>query len=561
MTTTLRECNDRGYQCCVLSDCTQGFDANQVSTSLDIICGQDGLFGFVGHSSDLLAAIPEITADQSCVAAVSQEGHLPNIGVLRSAYQAGTLTPTDVVNAVFDRIEARQRMDPSVWTSLSSRDDAVSAAKSLEEKFKNKPLPALYGIPFSVKDNIHVAGVKTTNACEGYTTVPAEHAVAVQHVLDAGGIYIGKTNLDQLATGLSGCRSPVGIPQNSFSPKHVPGGSSSGGAVAVGSDLVSFSLTTDTAGSTRIPSALNGVIGLKPTKGTVSARGLVPACKSLDTISVMARTVKDTRTVWRVIAQHDRADPFSKLPHTLPTWHVDFRGLRKGGFTFAIPSSVALESCTPAYRELFAQVIQTLRGCGGQLRDIDYSIVERAGDLLYDGALLHERIACIGEEFLRSSTASLNGSSDTALAKQPLHPVIHELFSKALANPPSAYDVFRDQALQTELTRLAQQIFDTLHGGVDVLVVPATVCHPTVEEMLADPLALNFKMGKFSHYGNVVDLCGVSVPTHTYRSDDGTVLPFAVTLLGGSGYDAKVLDVAAVLEAAVGTQQSVPTAL
>ncbi|KAH8178380.1 amidase domain-containing protein [Sarocladium implicatum] len=548
VTTTVRECNDRGFQCCIMSDCTQGFDENQVTTSLDIICGQDGLFGFIGHSADVLNAIPsEPTRLAVPKPAIPETGPLPSLHELQALYKSGSISPTDVVNAVYDRIEKHEKVDPAVWISRATREEALSATTDLISRYRDKPVPSLFGIPFSVKDNIDVAGYKTTSACEAYTTTPENHAVAVQHVLDAGGIFIGKTNLDQLATGLSGCRSPFGTPQNSFSSAHIPGGSSSGGAVAVGSSLVCFSLTTDTAGSTRIPAALNGVVGLKPTKGTVSANGLIPACKSLDTIGVMARTVSDTRAVWRVISQHDSSDPYSKLPHTLSTWHVDFRGLEKGGFTFAIPPASALEACSPKYRELFTQAAETLESCGGQKRDIDYSVLERAGDLLYKGALLHERIACIGEQFLRSSTSAANGSHDQSSV---LHPVTRELFSDALAASPSAYDVFRDQALQTQLTRLAQQSFDTLNGGVDVLLVPATVCHPTLDEMAADPLELNLKLGKFTHFGNVVDLCGVSVPVAEYKDEEGTTLPFGVTVMGGSGFDAKVLEVAKILEQA-----------
>jgi Asp-tRNA(Asn)/Glu-tRNA(Gln) amidotransferase A subunit family amidase len=206
-----------------------------------------------------------------------------------------------------------------------------------------------------------------------------------------------------------------------------------------------------------------------------------------------------------------------------------------------------LEACSPKYRELFTQAVETLESCGGQKRDIDYNVLERAGDLLYKGALLHERIACIGEQFLRSSTSAANGSHDQSSV---LHPVTRELFSDALASSPSACDVFRDQALQTQLTRLAQQSFDTLNGGVDVLLVPATVCHPTLDEMAADPLGLNLKLGKFTHFGNVVDLCGVSVPVAEYKDEKGTTLPFGVTVIGGSGFDAKVLEVAKILEQA-----------
>jgi allophanate hydrolase len=360
----------------------------------------------------------------------------------------------------------------------------------------------------------------------------------VQYVLDAGGIFIGKTNLDQLATGLNGTRSPYGIPRSVFSSRHISGGSSSGSAVSVGAGLVFFGLATDTAGSGRVPAAYNAVIGFKPTKGTVSARGLVPACRTLDTITVLAPNVVDTRKVWRLIAVPDRDDPFSKLPQSLPVWKADFRGTRLGGFTFAIPPPADLEACTPTYRALFAQAVQTLRSVGGRLvENVDYTPFARAGDLLYDASLLHERMTCIGLDFLQNHL-------------DDLHPVTRQLFARAFSHPPSAYDVFRDQALQTRLTRLAQQALDPLRGGVDVLVVPTTTSHPTVAEMEADPLALNSRLGVFTHYGNVVDLCGASVPVATYVDGEGTRLPFGITVLGGSGYDAKVLDIAAVAEEA-----------
>lgn len=471
---------------------------------------------------------------------------LPGIDELRALYTAGSISPADVVNAVIDRIEKHEEADPAVWISKVSRKQALSAANKLAARYRGKPLPALYGIPFSVKDNIDVAGYKTTSACQAYTTTPDTHAVAVQHVLEAGGLFMGKTNMDQLSTGLSGCRSPFGTPQNSFSPAHIPGGSSSGGVVSVGSNLVCFSLTTDTAGDTRIPAALNGVVGLSPTKGTVSATGVVPVCKSLDTIGVVSRTVSDTRTIWRVIAQYDRGDVHAKLPHTLSTWHVDFRGLDKGGFTFTTPDESALEACSPVYRDLFARSVKALESAGGKLRESAYSILDRAGDLLYDGTLWHESIACIGEDFLRSSISGTEETFDGIV--RGLHPVTRRLFAEALDKSPSAYDVLQDQALQTHMTRLAQQCLDTFSGGVDFLLVPATVCHPTLQEMEADPLGLNFKLGKFAHFGNVVDFCGVSVPSATYTDENGVRLPFGVTIIGASGFDAKVLDVAAILE-------------
>ncbi|EEY23946.1 glutamyl-tRNA(Gln) amidotransferase subunit A [Verticillium alfalfae VaMs.102] len=535
VTTTLRECNDRGYQCCVLEDCTQGFDAQQVTTSLDTICAQDGLFGFVGNSADFLTATKDVST--APVSQLGVSGPFPSIDDLQALYKDGQTTPTDVVNAAFDRIEAYQNEDPAVWTSLAKRADVLVAAKALAEKYKEKPLPPLFGVPFGVKDSIDVEGIETTAACPSYAYVPKATATCVQHILDAGGIYVGKTNLDQLATGLSGCRSPYGVPHSIFSKDLIAGGSSSGGCVAVAARLVPFTVATDTAGSGRVPAAFNGVVGFKPTKGTISARGLIPACKTLDSIAIVATSVADARAVWRVIAKHDKADPYSKLPHTLPTWKTDFRGLKDGGFDFAVPPPAALEACTPEYRRLFAEAVKKLQSAGGRLRNTDWEAFERAGELLYEGALLHERITCIGREFLRSS-----------IQDGGLHPVIQKLFSDALNKAPDAYDVFRDQATQAELSRRTHMAFDTLSGGVDVLVVPTTVCHPTFEEIAADPIRLNARLGTFTHFANIVDLCGLSVPAGTYLDEKETELPFGVTILAGSGFDAKALDVARVLE-------------
>ncbi|KAK3934516.1 putative hydrolase [Diplogelasinospora grovesii] len=539
VTTTLRECNDRGYQCCVLDDCTQGFDAQQVETSLDIVCGQDGLFGFVGSSADLLAAVNESITQLTPPATppLLTDDALPPVDELISRYKKGITSPTEVINYVFDRIDRYKLVDPAVWIHIEEREKCLQMAERLTSEYAGNPLPPLFGIPFSVKDTIDVSGVTTTAACPQYAYKAACNAPAVQNVLDAGGIFIGKTNLDQLATGLSGCRSPYGVPHSVFSKKHITGGSSSGASVSVGAGLVAFGLATDTAGSGRVPAAFNGIVGFKPTKGTVSARGLVPACKTLDTITVAANSVRDARKVWQVITKHDPEDPFSKLPHTLTTWKIDFRGPRMGGFTFAVPPPSSLDVCTKDYRDLFAKAVQTLRSCGGRLVEVDYSIFAVAGDLLYEGALLHERMTCIGLDFLQSTM-------------EGLHPVIKELFGRALASPPSAYDVFRDQALQIQLTRKAQQIFDTLSGGVDVLIVPTTTQHPTIEQMSADPLKLNSKLGTFTHFANVVDMCGINVPAGTYEDESGTKLPFGITVLGGSGYDAKILDIATVAEEA-----------
>lgn len=519
-----------------------------MKSSLNNICAYGGLFGYVSSIGDFLDAMNDVKA-AICPPSSPPDlvDKLPSIEKLHGHYKSGSLRPAQVIDFIYDRIERYRLVDPAVWISLQSRKQCINAAEALETRYRGKPLPPLFGVPFSVKDTIDVAGVMTTAACPQYAYTARTNAVSVQYILDAGAIFIGKSNLDQLATGLSGCRSPYGTTHSFFSKEHIAGGSSSGSAVSVAAGLVSFALATDTAGSGRVPAGLNGVVGLKPTKGTISARGLVPAIRTLDTISVMAQTVSEARRVWRIVAIPDPLDEFSKLSHTLPTWHVDFRGLREGGFTFAVPPVSSLAICSPEYQDLFAQAVQVIQSCGGRLvHHIDFTIFERAGDLLYDASMVHSRMTCIGENFLKDNI-------------HELHPVIRKLFLKAIVNPPSAWDVLRDQTLQVELTRKAQLAFDTLRGegtestGVDVLIVPTTTRHPTIHEMECDPLALNSQLGTFTHCANVVDLSGVSVPAGRYVDEkSGIELPFGITLLGGSGRDAKVLDVAAVIESAVG---------
>lgn len=537
VTTTLRECNDRGFECCILDDCTGGFDQQMVTVSMDTVCSQDGLFGYVGTSSELFVAHASISRDLTPpVTPPATDYSLLPIDELTRNYKSGITTPEEIINSVFGRVEKYEAIDPFVWVSIRSRNEAITAARSLSQKYIGKPLPPLYGIPFALKDNIDVEGVKTTATLETFAYTAKSTAPAVEYLLNAGALYIGKLNMDQLATGLSGCRSPYGTPHSVYSAEHISGGSSSGTGVAVGAGLVSFALGTDTAGSGRVPAALNGVVGLKPTKGTLSARGMVPACKSLDTLSIMATTLTEARKVWYIVDQHDALDPYAKVPQSMSLWKRDFRGPAAGGFTFAIPPASLLETCSSEYQRLFQTSVQQVRSCGGRLVEIDYTPFAKASDLLYDASLVHERIACIGQEFLLMNMDSL-------------HPTTKSLFESALDSKLEAWQVFRDQALQAEYTRQAQRTFDTLEGGIDVLLVPGVPCHPTIKEMEEEPLSLNAKLGTFTHAGNVVDLCGVSINAGFV---EGPIrLPFGVTFLGGSGYDGKILDITAVFEQAV----------
>ncbi|TAQ89494.1 hypothetical protein B7494_g2155 [Chlorociboria aeruginascens] len=519
VTTTLRECNDRGFECCILSDCTGGFDQQMVTTSLDIVCCNDGLFGYIGHSSDFLAQASKSRNLTPPSTPPASENSLPSVADLQQRYKSGTADPETIICEVFDRIEKYMKIDPAVWISIQPREDSIAAAKALYLKYSGKPLPPLYGVPFAVKDNIDVEGMKTTAACEAFAYTAESTAPAVQLLLDAGALYIGKLNMDQLATGLSGCRSPYGIPHSVHSKDHISGGSSSASAVAVAAGLVSFALGTDTAGSGRVPAAFNGIVGFKPTKGTISSRGVVPACRSLDTISVMAPTLAEARKVWYVIDHHDSLDPFAKPPSCLSTWKTDFRGPKDGGFTFAIPPQSVLETCSKQYQDLFATSVQKLRSCGGSLVETDYTPFTKASDLLYNASLVHERIASIGHDFFVDNLDSLQ-------------PATKSLFSTALSTSLKPWQVFSDQALQVQYTHAAQHAFGTHSGGIDILFVPSVPFHPTIKEMKDEPLVLNAKLGTFTHAGNVLDLCG---------------------------YDGRVLDIAGVFEGLVMGERKIPS--
>jgi allophanate hydrolase len=508
-----------------------------VTTSLDTICSQDGLFGFVGDSTDFFSAVSKSRELTPPSTPPASEESLMTITELQQRYSSGLADPLMITNLAFDKIEKYEKIDPAVWISKQTREAAVTAAKSLAEKYAGKPLPPLYGIPFAVKDNIDVEGIVTTATLESFAYTAKATAPAVQLLLDAGALYIGKLNMDQLATGLSGCRSPYGTPHSVYSKDHISGGSSSGSAVAVAAGLVSFALGTDTAGSGRIPAGFNGIVGFKPTKGTVSARGMVPACKSLDTLSIMAPNLTDARKVWFIIDKFDALDPYAKPQYSLNLWKQDFRGPKEGGFTFGVPPAAILETCSKEYQDLFQKSVEKLRSCGGRLVEINYTPFEKAADLLYGATLVHERIASVGHDFLLANI-------DT------LHPTTKSLFEAALSSPLQPWNVFQDQALQHQYTIQAQKLFNNMEGGIDVLVVPTAPCHPTLKEMEAEPLALNAKVGTFTHAGNVVDLCGVSVNAGWVEKEGGN-LPFGITFLGGSGYDGRILDIASVFEEAV----------
>ena len=527
---TFREASDRGFECCVLSDCTAGFGSTFVDTTLDMLCSYDGLFGFVSPSTDLVSY-----AHDQQLTPPSTPGFRGDVGLssLQQQYEKKEISVVDIAKEISRRVSEYSNKDSAVWTYLRTTDELLRDAQALEERYRGQAAPPLYGIPFAVKDNIDVEGITTTSACEKASYTPTESAKVVKALVRAGALFVGKTNLDQLAAGLSGCRSPLGYPRSVFDSNKISGGSSSGSAVAVAAGLVSFALGTDTAGSGRVPAAYNGIVGFKPTKGTFSAAGLVPACRSLDTISVLAPTVASARAVWLVADEGpDMDDPFAKVQQSLPLWHVDFRGLQEAGFTFGVPPQSALSACTPTYRNEFNAAVKRMCRVGGIPVEVDWKPFEGGSRLLYDGALMNERIQCAGADFLQ------NHGPD-------LHPTTLKLFQAALARDVKPWDVYRDQHLQAQYTRQAAVAFQKM----DVLLVPTTTCHPTVAEMEAEPIALNARLGEYTHFANVLDLCGVAVNASYYEELPGKPLPFGITLIGASGTDGKVFDIAKAFEA------------
>ncbi|KAK5170682.1 uncharacterized protein LTR77_005272 [Saxophila tyrrhenica] len=541
VTTTLREANDRGFECCILSDCTSGFNVSFVQTSMDMVCSYDGLFGYIGSSTELLS-LPSSVSRTPPTATSKLPGDL-GLESLRNQYSKGSNEPVRLVNMVYDRIEETSATHPNVWIHLRPREIVIEEALRLKQAFAARPLPPLYGIPFAVKDNFDVANLPTTAACPAYSYTPSQSAPSVTAILEAGGLLIGKTNMDQLATGLSGCRSPFGSTTSVYgNSKFISGGSSSGSAVCVASGMVTFALGTDTAGSGRVPAALNGIVGYKPTKGTISARGVVPACRSLDTVSVFATCVADARSVWQVLDVYDPEDAYAKLPGTLPLSAMDYRGVENAGFTFTVPPPSALEACTPEFQTQFWRSVQKLEASGGRflsISDADFEPFRIANSLLYSGTLVNERIACIGADFL---TKNLDH----------LHPTISKLFGAVLAREAKPYEVFSDQMTQAECTRRAQMLLER----IDVMVLPAVPCHPTIEAMDRDPISLNAKMGENTHFANVLDLCTVNVNAAFYQGDEGT-MPFGISLVSGMGRDGRLMDVASFVERCFGTGEDV----
>ena len=381
----------------------------------------------------------------------------------------------------------------------------------------------LAGLTFAVKDNMDVAAMPTTAACPGFAFTPSHHAVAVQKLLDAGATLVGKTNLDQFACGLNGSRSPYGAVPNAFNAAYVSGGSSSGSAYVVATGQVDFALGTDTAGSGRVPAGLNNIVGIKPSKGLISTRGVLPAAQSVDCVSIFARTVDMAALVLQELAGYDAQDAYSRrLELNAQPWGTSFK--------FGVPTSLKFFSDALA-EAAFEKSIAQLKALGGMPVYIDYTPLAAAADLLYDSALVAERYAAIKPFF----------DAHKSEVMEPVRSII------AKGRDYSAADLY---AAQTQLRSYGQQAA-AMWDEIDVLLVPTAPTHYTIADMQADPVALNRNLGEYTNFVNLLDYAAIAVPS-SLRTDG---LPFGVTLIGPCGSDWQLAELGQRLHQSTGLRQ------
>jgi allophanate hydrolase len=436
-----------------------------------------------------------------------------------AAHRAGGMTPEETVARSYARIRAHA--DPAIFIALREEAQARAEARALADGGRRE-LP-LFGIPVAVKDNIDVAGLPTTAACPAFSYRASADAGSVARLRQAGAIVVGKTNLDQFATGLVGVRSPYGTPRNLFDPKLIPGGSSSGSAVAVAAGLVPLALGTDTAGSGRVPAGLNNIVGLKPSLGLISTTGLVPACRTLDCVSVFALTVDDAFAALRAMAGPDPADPFSQvrpladigaMPQAL------WLGVPLAGQRIFFGDRIA----AAAYEAAIARMV----ALGATVVEIDIEPFYETARLLYEGPWVAERY--------------ITARSLIASAHESMHPVTRGIVLEGAR--PTAVDAFAAFYRLKELQRAREHVF----RSIDVLMLPTAPTVYTVEQVLANPIELNSRLGTYTNFVNLLDLCGLALPA-AMRPDGA---PSGVTLLAPAGHDAMLASIGRVFHADTG---------
>lgn len=428
------------------------------------------------------------------------------IGEWLNAYRTQEITPRTALHALRQQL----RMDDPAWIYIFSADELDAQLKQLEDAGADALKLPLYGVPFVVKDNIDVAGIPTTAACPAFSYVADADATSVARLRAAGAIVLAKTNLDQFATGLVGTRSPYGPVPNSFNPDYVSGGSSSGSAVAVASGLFPFSLGTDTAGSGRVPAGFNNIVGLKPTKGRFSTAGVVPACRSLDCVSVFALTVNDAELVAQLVEGFDPTDGYSR---TAPAPAQLFTSTPR----FGIPAEPVWFGDSESERA-WQQSLAQLGELGVELIPVDFTPMQTLAQLLYGGPWVAERHAAIAEFMAKHAEA--------------MNPVVRDIIRQAVNF--TATDAYRAEYRRAELTRTIQMQM----AAVDALLVPTAPRLPTIADVEADPVVVNSQLGTWTNFVNLADCSALALPAG-FREDG---LPFGITLIAAAWQDAALAE-------------------
>jgi allophanate hydrolase len=447
---------------------------------------------------------------------------------------------TERVRAAYAAMAAAGRAE--VWITLRPEAEALAEAALVDARVAAGERLPLAGLVAAVKDNIDVAGLPTTAGAPSYAYAPSRDATCVARLRAAGAVVLGKTNLDQFATGLVGTRSPYGAVRAAWDPGRISGGSSSGSAVAVALGLVDLALGTDTAGSGRVPAALNGIVGVKPTRGLIPCTGVVPACRSLDCVAVFARSLGLARRAVAIMAGPDGIDPLATLLGARPRaggWDPSAGRADAGrgdavpgdacGIRLAIPLPAQLEDLADGWAQAFGDVVSRLRARGAQLAEIDIAPLLEAASLLYGGAFVAERYAAVGEHI--AAREDLIGDT--------LDPVVAAIILDGAARDAAGYFADRER-----LDQLAAAAAVAL-AGFDALLTPTTTAHPTHREVLADPLGVNARLGRYTNFCNLLDLAALAVPGGTLAT--GT---FGVMLTGPSGSDDRLARIAQLCEQA-----------
>lgn len=426
---------------------------------------------------------------------------------LKEKYIKNKITPKKLISSIKENI--KKYKGHNIWIYLLKDEELEPYFKNLESK-DPKELP-LYGIPFAIKDNIDLKDIPTTAGCKEYKYTPLKSSFVVEKLIEAGAIPVGKTNLDQFATGLVGTRSSYGECKNSIDPEYISGGSSSGSAVSVALDMASFSLGTDTAGSGRVPAAFNNLIGLKATKGVVSTSGVVPACRSLDCVTVFAKTLSDIESVFEIVNAYDEEDIYSRE-------YTATKEKAKTSFTFAIPKKEHLKFFGDKQaQKLFQESVKKFESLGGKAVEIDYTPFDESANLLYSGPWVTERYIAIKE----------------TITKTP--EVVNETVRTIISGGDKIDAI---NYFESEYTlKKNRKTIDRVFKNYDFLLTPTTGTIYKIKEVNADPIQLNTNLGYYTNYMNLLDLCAVAVPAG-FRENG---LPFGVTIVADKFEEKKLL--------------------